>query len=325
MKTRTSDFAFLGLCMLAVSLIASCSFGASGDAAGGKPFAVSVSLGGASSPGTRAIFGDSTLTAVSILVWDAAGTQIGSGDLVKRTTIWQANINVSATGDATFKAYAKNGGTLLYYGEKLQNLGGSNDHVSIPAAANPSVSYNFTTNPGWTVAGDWVWGTPDGTVDFDNGYTEPGTTLGSCYGTDFSATGVHDGVSPGMTFETNYLQMGPIDLSSFTGTGSPQLKFKMWFDNDVNLDYGHILVSTDGSTWSLASSVSPPYELNSTTGGPTDPDSWSAYMNAWTDIVVNLASYESATKLYIRWAYLTDPSEWITYGWYVDNVQVGRF
>ena len=265
---------------------------------------------------------DSTITVVYVRVLNGAGVQVGDGFLTKNGSSWQSLIDVSATGSLTFRAYLRNAYlTPLYFGTTTAFLAGLDDQVTINVAAHPSQSFSFDSNPGWSVAGDWVWGTPDGSVNPNDSCSESNASLGGCYGTDFSATGTHDLNSASMTFENDYLQMGPIDMTSYTGTSSLGLRFKMWFENDVGYDFGKMMVSTDGVTWNDLTAVSPAYDAAS--AGDSVLDSWTMVMNAWTDIRADLSAYGSATTLYVRWAYKTDDYVF-TFGWYVDDVTVGR-
>lgn len=93
------------------------------------------------------------------------------------------------------------------------------------------------------------------------------------------------------------LQMPPIDLPE----GSSYLQFKQWHDLERNYDFGHVFISTDGTTWTQAA------RFNNTSGG-------------WIDGEVNLSEY-AGQRIYVAFNVTTDGSVQKA-GWYLDDVKL---
>jgi len=99
-----------------------------------ESFQVSVLWNGGETAGSRsAAFDNGSVTAVTILVYNASGARIGSGALTKRTSNWGGTLVISENGSAVFEANALNSANaILYVGRITQTLTGTNDIVTIP-------------------------------------------------------------------------------------------------------------------------------------------------------------------------------------------------
>jgi hypothetical protein len=121
--------------------LAACSLPTAPDRGRATPspegFSVEVALRGVPDTASRALIADGNVASVQILVSDSAGASLGSGLLSKGGSYWSGTIPVSATGLATFSAYARSAaGAILYVGKATQSLSGSGDIV--PVAVGPA-------------------------------------------------------------------------------------------------------------------------------------------------------------------------------------------
>ena len=172
------------------------------------------------------------------------------------------------------------------------------------------LSADFETDPGWTICGggtpcDWQRGTP--------AYTGgPAACAGGigCFGTNLTGT-----YAASSAFSNNYVQAGPIDLS---GATAAMLQFDMWLDTEAGYDFARVEISTNGTTFTPLTTVTPAYTHPS--GSPTQ---WGVDFLTWTRVTANLAAYTGAgmSTVYLRWAFDSDFS--VNYaGFYFDNVLV---
>ena len=93
---------------------------------------------------------DSSVQSVWIRARDSSGNVVGSGSLTKRTAAWTGAIDVSATGNLYFEAFAYNSkdksGALLYSGsawQVIQGLGADSVTIGVsPATSTVGVSFS---------------------------------------------------------------------------------------------------------------------------------------------------------------------------------------
>jgi len=99
-----------------------------------ESFQVSVLWNGGETAGSRsAAFDNGSVTAVTVLVYNASGARIGSGALAKRTSNWGGTLAISENGSAVFEANALNSANaILYVGRISQTLTGTNDRALCP-------------------------------------------------------------------------------------------------------------------------------------------------------------------------------------------------
>ena len=145
---------------------------------------------------------------------------------------------------------------------------------------------DFEENPvGWTSYGannSWEWGIPaSGPGAAASGEKVYATSLAGNYANSANMS----------------LQMPPIDLPE----GASFLQFKHWHNLERNYDYGHVFLSTDGSTW-------------------TQMARFNDLSNAWIDGEVDLSDY-AGQRVYIAFNVTTDGSVQRA-GWYLDDVKL---
>lgn len=148
--------------------------------------------GGDTAVSKSAAFDDGSVTAVTVLVYNAAGERIGSGALTKRTSNWGGKIEIAENSSAVFEANALNSAaSILYVGRITQTLTGTNDIVTIPVGLAgllggsiqgyaPSLSTVVNTFAGSATAGTGVTSPLIGTQAFFTnpyGMTSDGTNL----------------------------------------------------------------------------------------------------------------------------------------------------
>jgi hypothetical protein len=164
---------------------------------------------------------------------------------------------------------------------------------------------DFETDLGWTLGTDWAWGVTDPAY----GSGPAACAAGQCLGTVLDAS-----YNPNSTFDVNYVELAPIDLSA--ASAATMLQFDMWLNMENNWDAAQMLVSTNGADWTVLDATSPAYNFN-------DPfDSWTGDLTsgAWMPVEASLAGLEGG-DVYIRFAIESDGSV-NRAGMYVDNVLV---
>ena len=145
---------------------------------------------------------------------------------------------------------------------------------------------DFEQNPtGWRSYGtnnSWEWGAPtSGPGAAASGEKVYATNLAGNYANSANMS----------------LQMPPIDLPE----GNSFLQFKHWYNLERNYDFGHVFLSTDGSTW-------------------TQVARYNDLSNAWVDGEVDLSEY-AGQRVYIAFNVTTDGSVQRA-GWYLDDVKL---
>src|SRR5690606_35878599 len=97
---------------------------------------------------------------------------------------------------------------------------------------------------GWTLTGDWQCGAPtSGPGGAFGGIQCIATQLAGDYNSNQS-WGTADATSPAV---------------SLVGTTAPLLRFRVWHDTESGYDGWNVKVSTDGTTYTLLSTVTPTY------------------------------------------------------------------
>jgi|GEM_PF-2727476 len=158
-------------------------------------------------------------------------------------------------------------------------------------------SWNMDTDPGWTLAGGWAYGTPTGggthNLDPTSGHTGTkvvGYNLSGDYSNRMSST--------------EWAATPPVNCSGYASVG---LHFWRWLGVEwSNYDHAYIEVSNNGSTWTRVWS-----------NGETISDS------AWVEQSFDISAIAAdQPAVYVRWGMgPTDAS--ITYpGWNLDDVEI---
>ncbi len=153
----------------------------------------------------------------------------------------------------------------------------------------------MTTNPGWTLQGQWAWGVPTGTPSAGfTGSNVLGYNLAGNYGNNLSPTAATSTA---------------IDCSDY---GNVQLSFRRWLDVESGqYDTASILVSNDNTNWTQIWS-------NPSTGRTQD--------TSWTLVSYDISAVaDGKPTVYLRWNIgLTDGSVNYT-GWNIDDVALTGF
>jgi len=159
---------------------------------------------------------------------------------------------------------------------------------------------------GWTLGGDWECGTPSGvgpSAPYSGQY---------CIGTQIDST-----YNNSQSWDVAVATTPPISLVSAT---EPVLSMRAWVDTEGSSYDGYNLkVSTDGgATFTLLTSVTPPYNLAAVGGEPA----WGGHQSAagWQLVTANLSAYVGQTVV-LRVAFRTDSSV-IYPGIYLDDLVV---
>jgi cysteine-rich repeat protein len=157
---------------------------------------------------------------------------------------------------------------------------------------------------GWTLSGDWEWGTP-------SNVGPPACQSGSCIGLRMASEYNN---SQHWSFCT--ATSPPIDL---TGTISPTLWFWSYVDTEGSIwDGGNLKVSTGGPAFTIVSEVDPPYNLNNVDGQVA----WGGInmTGGWQQFEADLSAYAGQT-IRLQLAFRSDGSVTRS-GWYVDELAI---
>lgn len=165
-------------------------------------------------------------------------------------------------------------------------------------------SEHLDADPGWTTAGQWAFGIPQGgggSNDTD-GYGFPDPTSG------YTGTNVY-GYNLAGNYPNNMLETAvttpAINCSGYTNV---TLKFRRWLSVEENLyDHAYLRVSNNGSTWS-----------NVWQNPATLVDD-----GAWTNVQYNLSALaDGRSTVYIRWVMGATDLGWRYCGWNIDDIEL---
>ncbi len=176
-----------------------------------------------------------------------------------------------------------------------------NQPVGIRLYVTPPVAYSFnlSTNPGWTMTGEWAYGTPTGGGG-GAGNPDPtsGATGSQVFGVNLS--GNHTSTTGGPF----YLTSAPMNLSHLKQT---RLRFKRWLNvNSLTNNRSTVEVSTDGTTWR---------EIFLNPNSVTD--------NAWKTMEYDLSSMaDQKSSVRVRWGYQKLSSSNAYSGWNIDDIEI---
>ncbi len=159
-------------------------------------------------------------------------------------------------------------------------------------------SEDLSTNPGWTVEGDWAWGQPTGS---GGEYGEPDPTSGhtgpNVYGYNLS------GDYPNSLSE-QHLTSAPIDC---TGRHGVNVSFWRWLGvEEPAYDHAFVRVSNNGTDWVTVWS-----------NGVTIEDS------SWTLHTYNISAVaDNQPTVYLRWTMGSTDGGWRFCGWNIDDIEL---
>lgn len=167
----------------------------------------------------------------------------------------------------------------------------------------PTVQYawNLDSSPGWSVQGQWQFGTPLGQGGVQHPYPDPsaGATGTNVYGVNLAGDYATTAGGP------YYLTLGPVDL---TGGSEVSLRFQRWLNSDYQpYVYATIEVSNDGANWTQVWS-------NGTT--ETKQNTWTAKQYDISAVATN------QPNVWIRWGYKVGNGAYAYSGWNIDDVEI---
>ncbi|HPQ39403.1 MAG TPA: dockerin type I domain-containing protein, partial [bacterium] len=155
-------------------------------------------------------------------------------------------------------------------------------------------SWDMSADPGWTTAGQWQWGIPQG----NDGDPSSGFTGANVYG--YNLAGDYTNNMP----ET-YLTSTAINCANLDNV---EVRFMRWLGVESSTyDHASFRVSNNGTNWTTV--------WNHTSGSFTDPD--------WQSQAFDISSVaDGQPTVYLRWVMGTTDSS-VTYcGWNVDDVEI---
>lgn len=242
-----------------------------------------------------------TLAGGPVVTGTFTGT-LNPGDTALFT--FPGTVNLTLPGTYAFTAFT----SLASDGQLLNDTLQATVLNSPLAGTAPYVENFETTATGWVSSGannSWQRGTPAGLVI---------NTAGG--GTQSFMTNL---TAPYNASELSYLESPCLDLS---GTTSPQVRFKIWWETELNWDGLQLQYSTNGgSTWTVVGAVGSPGSLNwyNTTlaNGPgTGMTCWSGAQNSfppsgsggWVTAIHPLTGLAGVSGVKFRFVFVSDLS-----------------
>jgi len=214
----------------------------------------------------------------------------------------------TTTLTATINASANSLGNGEYFGDidfvNTTNHDGDCTRSCQLTVGVPVVQYSWDmdTNPGWTMSGEWAYGTPTGGGGASYGNPDP--TSGA---TGTNVCGINlNGDYANTVGSFQYLTTGAIDCTDLLQVS---LKFQRWLNSDYqSYVYQTLEASVDGSSWT-------PLWDNGTS---------EVSDSSWSEQVFDLASLaDGESTLYIRWGHqVASSGSWAYSGWNVDDVEI---
>ncbi|UCD29416.1 MAG: hypothetical protein JSV03_02735, partial [Planctomycetota bacterium] len=179
------------------------------------------------------------------------------------------------------------------------------DSLAITAELNESPEeihyFSLDTNPGWSITGEWAFGTPIGQGGNTEGYPDP---TGGATGTNVYGINLNGDYSTELTGPA-YLTTGPLDFTKYENV---TLQFQRW----LNTDYqpyvkATIEASTDAKYWTLIWS----------NGSSEITDSW------WTMVQYDISAIaDDKSAVYVRWGHeIVDNGALAYSGWNIDEIR----
>lgn len=224
-------------------------------------------------------------------------------------TVAPGNGSISAFGSQAVTVTVNGAASELSAGTYVDTLVFTNstsafsESRSITLLVLPPAIYSFdlSTNPGWTMQGEWAFGHPTGQGGALHGYPDPnnGFTGANVFGVNLSgdySTAVGDPC---------YLTAGPLDFSNYTNVW---LDFRRWLNTDYPpYVYAMIEASTNGSAWTRIWTNGVGVEIAE---------------NAWNNAIYSLGAFaDGQSTVYIRWGHQVDSSGAYAYaGWNIDDI-----
>lgn len=176
--------------------------------------------------------------------------------------------------------------------------------VRLYVAPEAVLTYNLSSNPGWTMTGQWAYGTPTGSGGSSSGgigNRDPssGATGGQVFGVNL---GGNVSTTVGGPF---YLTSSPINLQLFQKT---RLRFNRWLNTpDVFMTRVKVEVSSDGQNW-RAVFVNPNTSIND---------------SSWKTMEYDISSIaDRQPNVRLRWSYENLIATSAQSGWNIDDIEI---
>ncbi|MDF1797981.1 MAG: trypsin-like peptidase domain-containing protein [Planctomycetota bacterium] len=214
---------------------------------------------------------------------------LNPGDSVVVTATVSAAANTFGVGEYTAE--------LVF--DDLTNLETSSSLHHFTVGKTTAISFDFSSDPGWTTTGAWAFGQPTGGGGQSYGNPDPtsGATGTNVYGYNLAGDYTNN-LTP------KYLYSNPIDLSGLT---SSTLRFQRWLNvEDSTYDKAEVWVSLNGTTkqtiWENGGEI-------------TD--------SSWVDVQLDISAIaDSQPTVILGWTMGGTDSSWEYSGWNIDDVSI---
>ncbi|NOX58756.1 MAG: S8 family serine peptidase, partial [Planctomycetes bacterium] len=174
------------------------------------------------------------------------------------------------------------------------------DEVNNQCVAAPSVIYewNMNSDPGWTMQGQWAYGTPTGNGgEFGGPDPSSGATGSNVIGYNLNGDYASN-------LAETHLTTTAIDCTNLVGVS---VAFERWLGVEVSTyDHAYLRVSNDGSNWTNVWQ----------NGSEVAESSWASFQY---DIS---AMADGQATVFLRWTMGTTDGSWQYCGWNIDDVQI---
>lgn len=155
-------------------------------------------------------------------------------------------------------------------------------------------TWDMSVDPGWSTAGDWEWGVPQG----NDGDPSSGYTGSNVYGYNLAGD-----YTNGM--DETFLTTAAINCANLEAV---ELRFMRWLGvESSSYDHASVKVSTNGSSWTDI--------WDHSSGSFTDDD--------WQEMTYDISAYADGEEtVYIAWV-MGETDSSVTYcGWNIDDVEI---
>ena len=284
--TRTVSFVVGGAPTMGVTAGSLNSSGPSGGS-----FTPSSSTFTVSNSGTGPLSWTAAKTASWLTLSPSSGTVSPGG-----STVVTASINTAANS-LSQGAYSD----TITFTNGTNGVGNTSRAVSLLAQAKIN-TFNFTSNPGWSMDGGWAFGQPTGGGGGGGGFSDPVTGYDGSAVFGVNLAGNYS-TTPGGPF---YLTSGPMNLS---GSVSSKVRFRRWLNTDYQPYAAATLeVSSNGSTWTTVWD-------NGSSAATLD--------SSWQLVQYDISAVaDLQSTVYLRWGYSVAAGATAMSGWNIDNVEI---